>query len=153
MTDEMIPNERERIVAISQLCVNNNLRRATRIVSSFYDEILRSVGLHANQLVLLVVPYLRGPISINAMAERAGLDRTTLVRNLKLIEERGLITIRPGEDLRMHIVTLTPKGRKMLIVAVPLWEKAQRQVIELLGAQHSELLNILTTLNTLGDNA
>ena len=149
----MIPNERERIVAISQLCVNNNLRRATRIVSSFYDEILRSVGLHANQLVLLVVPYLRGPISINAMAERAGLDRTTLVRNLKLIEERGLITIRPGEDLRMHIVTLTPKGRKMLIVAVPLWEKAQRQVIELLGAQHSELLNILTTLNTLGDNA
>ena len=149
MMNESIPNERDRIAAIPQLCVNSGLRRTTRAVSGFYDEMLSSTGLHANQIVLLVPPYLAGPISINMMAEKIGLDRTTLVRNLKLIEERGLVSIKPGEDLRMRLVTLTPKGRETLVAALPLWEEAQRQVIALLGEQHNELMNILTTLNDL----
>jgi len=149
MADEMIPNEHERIAAIPQMCVCNGLRKAARLVSSFYDEILRSTGLHANQLILLLPPYLVGPISINKMAERISLDRTTLVRNLKLLEERGLITIKSGEDLRMRVVTLTPKGRKTLVAALPLWEEAQKQVIELLGPQHSELMNSLLSLSGL----
>jgi DNA-binding MarR family transcriptional regulator len=149
MTDEKIPNERERIAAIPQLCVSNQLRKATRIVSGYYDEILRTTGLHSNQLVLLVPPYLHGPISINKMAEKVGLDRTTLVRNLRLIEQRGLVTVEPGKDLRTRIVTLTPAGYETLRTGVPLWEAAQRQVIELLGSQHSELVNILTMLSGL----
>lgn len=149
MFDEKILHEHERIAAIPQVCVNNSLRKAARIVSGFYDDMLSSTGLHANQLVMMLVPYLRGPVSINAMAERIGLDRTTLVRNLKLIEERRLITIRPGEDLRVRLVALTPKGRDALVAALPLWEEAQKRVIELLGPQHSELMTMLSTLNEL----
>src|SRR5438552_1573169 len=101
MDDELIPHERERIAAIPPTCVSNRLRKVTRVVSHFYDELLSTTGLHANQIVLLVVPYLQGPISINKMADIISLDRTTLVRNLKLIEQRGLITIKAGDDLRM----------------------------------------------------
>src|SRR4051812_15331307 len=121
MTNERLSNERERVAEISDLCVNSRLRWSARIVSSFYDDKLRATGLHANQIALLVVPYLASSISINKMAERIGLDRTTLVRNLKLIEERGLITMKPGNDLRMRMVTLTPKGHDTLIATLPLW--------------------------------
>jgi DNA-binding MarR family transcriptional regulator len=144
MLEELIPNEKERIAAIPQLCVASGLRRASRVVSSLYDDLMRSTGLHANQMVLLIVPYLAGPININAMADIAGLDRTTLVRNLKLIERQELISITPGEDdLRKRIVSLTPRGHEALVTAVPLWEEAQRQMIEFLGAQHNDLMSAL----------
>lgn len=149
MISETKSNERERIAILADSCVNLNLRWSTRVVSSFYDEKLRSTGLHANQVALLVAPYLAGSISINKMAERMGLDRTTLVRNLKLIEEQGLITMKPGKDLRMRMVSLTPKGYETLIAALPLWEDAQKHVLELLGSQHAELVKALEMVNTL----
>jgi DNA-binding MarR family transcriptional regulator len=142
-------NETERIIAIASTCMGNRVRKTARIVSSFYDNILRPTGLHANQLNLLVPPYLAGSISINRMAEYVGLDRTTLVRNLKLLEERGLVTVKPGTDLRTRIVTLTPQGRETLLAALPLWEEAQRQVIDMLGALQSDLVKSLETLNSL----
>jgi DNA-binding MarR family transcriptional regulator len=153
MSDETLFNERERIATISDLCVNSSLRWSARVVSSFYDDKLCSIGLHANQVALLVVPYLAGSISINKMAERIGLDRTTLVRNLKLLEEGGLITMKPGKDLRMRMVTLTSKGHDTLIAALPLWEEAQKQVLELLGSQHAELVKALELVNTLENKA
>jgi DNA-binding MarR family transcriptional regulator len=151
MVKQALPNERERIASISEQCVNLNLRWSARIVSSFYDDKFRAIGLHANQVALLVAPYLAGSISINKMAERLGLDRTTLVRNLKLIEERGLITMKPGKDLRTRMVTLTPHGHETLIAALPFWEEAQKQLLELLGSQHTELVKALELVNSLQD--
>ena len=149
MADEKLPNERERIAAIPATCVNNHLRQTARTVSSFYDAILRETGLHANQIILLIPPYLAETISINRMAEKIGLDRTTLVRNLKLVEEQGLVTVKPGKDLRTRMVSLTPKGRDTLLAALPLWEAAQQQVIELLGQQHRAFMDTLESLNVL----
>ncbi|HLY25653.1 MAG TPA: MarR family winged helix-turn-helix transcriptional regulator [Aggregatilineales bacterium] len=151
MPDELITHERERIAAIAQQCLAKNLRWSSRIVSNFYDEKMRLSGLHANQVTMLAVPYLAGPISINKMAAHLGLDRTTLVRNLKLVEQRGLVTIKPGQDLRTRIVTLTAAGRDTLITALPLWEEAQRQALELLGSQHAELVRALDKVNNLED--
>src|SRR3954467_3075612 len=112
MIDETGNNQHERIAAIAKHCVAKHLRWSSRIISNFYDQKMQHTGLHANQVTLLTVPYLAGPISINKMAAHVGLDRTTLVRNLKLIEQRGLITIKPGRDLRTRIVTLTPTGQE-----------------------------------------
>jgi DNA-binding MarR family transcriptional regulator len=159
MIDEAENNEYERIAAIAKHCVAKHLRWSSRIISNFYDQKMQHIklhasqvtGLHANQVTLLTVPYLAGPISINKMAEHVGLDRTTLVRNLKLIEQRGLVTIKPGQDLRTRIVTLTPAGQETLVAALPLWEEAQRKTLELLGAQHAELVKALAMVNTLAD--
>ncbi len=149
MVAKLVPDEQKRIAAIAATCVNIRLRQITRVVSGFYDSLLSATGLHGNQLLLLVVPYLAGPIRINKMADMTGLDRTTLVRNLKSIEDQGWVTIKPGADRRMRMVTLTEKGRETLIAALPLWEQAQKQVLELVGSQHAALMDILNTLGTL----
>ena len=158
MIDETGNNEHERIAAIAKHCLAKHLRWSARIISNFYDQKMHhtglhanQTGLHANQVSLLTVPYLAGPISINKMAEHLGLDRTTLVRNLKLIEQRGLVTIKPGQDLRTRIVTLTPAGHETLVAALPLWEEAQRKTLEMLGAQHAELVKALAVVNTLAE--
>jgi len=141
--------EQKRIAAIPQLCINTNLRKVSRVVSSFYDEMFRSTGLHANQMVLLIPPYLKGPIPINTMAELIGLNRTTLTRNLKPLMSKGLLTVEAGEDLRTRLVTLTPEGHDVLVDALPLWEAAQQQVIEMLGTQHSAFMDMLGVLSDL----
>ena len=151
MINEAENNEYERIAAIAKQCLAKHLRWSTRIISNFYDQKMHHTGLHANQVALLTVPYLAGPISINKMAEHLGLDRTTLGRNLKLIEQRGLVTIKPGQDLRTRIVTLTPAGQETLVAALPLWEEAQRKALETLGAQHAELVKALAMVNTLAE--
>ena len=50
-------------------------------------------------------------ISISDLAKQQGLDRTTLTRNLSVLERQGFIKISSGKDHRTRIVTATQKGR------------------------------------------
>jgi DNA-binding MarR family transcriptional regulator len=61
------------------------------------------------------------------------MDRTTVTRNLKLLEKKGLVNIEPGKDQRERIVTLTDSGIKALVSALPYWEEAQHHVSEICG--------------------
>jgi DNA-binding MarR family transcriptional regulator len=126
------------------------LRRATRALSALYDRILEPSGLHGNQFTLLIPPYLKPGLTINQLAQLSGLDRTTLARNLRLLEERRLLTLRPGEDQRTRVVHLTEPGRRALVQVLPLWERAQQQVAAALGGrQLSQRYGSLDTLEGL----
>jgi DNA-binding MarR family transcriptional regulator len=147
MVTEQLPNERERVMTLIAACPNVRLRNTSRIVSEFYDAMFVATGLHSNQIALLVPPYLTGGISMNVMAQRLRLDRTTLARNLKLIQEKQLVTVEPDpNDQRVRIVKLTDAGYATLRQGIPLWEEAYQKVAEHLGSQLSELMAILEDL-------
>ncbi len=114
-------------------CACFNLRKATRMVTQLYDEALKPAGIRATQLMVLAATRFAGPISVNRLADRIVMDRTTLTRNLKPLERDGLITVRPGDDLRVREVSLTAKGRKTLDRAYPLWERVQTRLRQQLG--------------------
>ncbi len=114
-------------------CACFNLRKATRMVTQLYDEALKPVGIRATQFMVLVGTGSAGPISVNQLADRIVMDRTTLTRNLKPLDREGLIAVRPGDDLRVREVSLTAKGRKTLGRAYPLWEGVQARLREHLG--------------------
>ena len=69
-----------------------------------------------------------------------GLDRSTLGRNLRVLECDGLVTLVEGEDQRNRVVQLTEAGRERLAAALPAWEAAQQRLIERLGAEKRETL-------------
>lgn len=122
-------------------CVCFNLRKAARAVTQVYDEILRPTGLRATQHSLLQVLQIAGTVSVSQLAELAVMDRTTLARNLDLLEREGLVRIKPGEeDARVREVTLTEAAKKKLAAALPYWEKAQAQVTQRLGKGRSDQL-------------
>jgi DNA-binding MarR family transcriptional regulator len=56
------------------------------------------------------------------------MDRTTLTRNLSVLERQGFIKISPGEDHRTRIVTATQKGRSAMAKAIHLWNEIQRKL-------------------------
>jgi DNA-binding MarR family transcriptional regulator len=116
-------------------CTCNNLRKAARAVTQYYDEVLRPSGIRATQFSLLAAIKQFGTVSIGALAEEAVMDRTTLTRNLKLLEDEGLVTIAPGADARVREVSLTPVAQEKLAVAIRYWRKAQAEMASRMGTE------------------
>jgi DNA-binding MarR family transcriptional regulator len=62
------------------------------------------------------------------------MDRTTLSRNLSVLEKQGFIKISSGnKDNRTRIITITNRGCTAAAKAVPLWSDVQRKVKQRMG--------------------
>lgn len=128
-------------------CTGFNLRKASRAVSQFYDEMLRPVGIRGTQYSLLVAVKLSGPVLVTKLAEFVVMDRTTLTRNLEILGKQGLVNVGSGDDRRTRMVTITETGLAVLIKAYPLWEQAQAKIREKMGPEHmTDLLEGLSAL-------
>lgn len=109
-------------------CTCFAVRRAARVITQHYDRHLRPTGLGATQFTLLTVLALAGPLPLSRAATRLGTERTTLTRNLRPLVARGLVTKEPGEDRRVQILAITPKGIAAARAALPRWREAQRSI-------------------------
>ncbi len=114
-------------------CTCFNFRRASRAVTQLYDDKLKGTGLRATQFALIVHVYVMGPVTLSKLSEAMATDRTTLSRNLELLENTGLIKLTGGEDRRTRIIEITGEGRKKLAEAYPVWKKTQEEVKKLVG--------------------
>lgn len=120
-------------------------------MSRLYDETLEPSGLRGTQFSVLVALSLTGEAPVLRIADELGLDRSTMTRNLEPLERDGLIASAPGPDRRVRLITVTDKGRRALATALPLWEKAQRHVMDRLGQRRfRELLAGLQAAGALG---
>ncbi|HLW02521.1 MAG TPA: MarR family winged helix-turn-helix transcriptional regulator [Ktedonobacterales bacterium] len=127
----------------SSPCYCVTLRRASQAITELYDAALAPSGLKITQLSLLRAVEREGPVSITALADAVYLDRTTLGRNLHVLEREGLVSLVPGFDLRERLVQLTDQGVATLEAAAPLWEQAQATVREALGKEQLKTLRDL----------
>ena len=143
-------SERDRLAKLAKTCAGINLRRTARAITNQYDRrFLETCGLRATQIPPLTVLYLAGQQTIQEIAGRLELDRTTLSRNIKLLEEAGLLTIAPGTDQRTRLVTLTQAGTNILLKALPVWEEAQSRVVAGMGEDRFRAL--LDQLNEIAE--
>jgi DNA-binding MarR family transcriptional regulator len=113
------------------------LRQAARYLTAAYDQMLMESGLRTTQFSILHKLAARGVQTITELSAVMAMDRTTLGRNLKLLERDGLLRYRPGPDRRERLVELTATGRKKLEAAYPLWQLAQQQFESRFGAAHA----------------
>jgi DNA-binding MarR family transcriptional regulator len=97
------------------------------------------------QFTILVMLSLRGATTIGELAEALGAERTTLTRNLALIEADAWVQIQPAEkDARSRVVTVTDKGRAVVTEAFPAWRKAQDFITKAIGANGASALRGLS---------
>jgi DNA-binding MarR family transcriptional regulator len=115
-------------------CFCMQARRASRMLTEFYERELAPFELTLPQFSLLRSCQRLGPIGISEFAVRQKLDRTTLGRNLKLLEKAGLVALdENSQDQRERLVSLTRDGAKRLEQAVGAWSAAQEKVKRGLG--------------------
>ena len=134
-SEDFKPLTMEKCKEIGRTCACFKVRKAARAVTKLYEEVLRPIGLRATQFSLLMATRVMGPVTVVKLAQVTVMDRTTLTRNLQVLEKRGLIAINPGEDRREREVTLTASGMEVLVQAIPLWEAAQERVRQGLGEE------------------
>ena len=133
MTRAPVAERRAKAAEVAATCACFNVRKAARAVTQLYDDLLRPTGLRTTQFTLLMLLRGHGAMSINQLAEAAVTDRTTLTRNLALLQERGLVRVRPGEDARVRLVELSEAGDDAASAAYPLWQRAQALVTRRMG--------------------
>ena len=140
MADRSPSTTHAEISQVPGACAHFNLRRADRVMTRLYDEMLRPSGLKSTQFTLLAAVRLMEPVTVNGLADGVVMDRTTLTRNLRPLAKEGWIAIEPGEDRRVREVSLTAAGRRVLEKAYPLWREAQARVSDRLGGERLEHL-------------
>ena len=121
-------------------CVSFNIRKAARAVTQLYDERLRPWGLRSTQLSILGKMLVLEPVTVTRLAEATVTDRTTLTRNLRLLEQQGLIQVDMGKDRREREVRLTDRGREAMAHVYPIWKEVQAEVAQRFGSARLERL-------------
>ena len=121
-------------------CVGFNTRRATRLITQYYDKMLAPAGLRSTQYSLLNALSMLGEASMQDMSTMMAMDRTTLTRNLSPLLKKGLVKVSVGSDRRARPIKITSRGKSALEEALPYWQKAQSHIVDSFGADNWDQL-------------
>lgn len=116
-------------------CVCFNLRWVARAVTQFFDAELRRHGIRPTQTPILSALGAKSGWSMDELSDWLGMERTTLVRNLRPLERDGFVQLSATGRGGKVSVSLTAKGKKELAGAMPAWRTAQQAVVKTLGKE------------------
>jgi DNA-binding MarR family transcriptional regulator len=128
---------------VRDTCLCLHLQRAARAVARRFDAALRPLSLTNGQFSLLMSLNRQEAPSIGSVSALLAMDRTTLTANLKPLERRGLVKVSIDDaDKRARRLKLTPAGRALLVVAVPIWRQTLANFEKLLPNANLEELRV-----------
>ncbi len=131
----------------ASLCYCTPLRRGARAVTNAYDAALKDTGLTVAQLALLRGLLRIGTPTITEASNVLALDRTTLGRNLRLLETAGFVEQRIGEDdKRSRRIFVTASGLRMVRKGYAAWEATQSRLEAAVGAASLRQLKSLLAI-------
>ena len=126
---------------MSSPCYCKNLRDFTRKMTAIYDAELDAYGINIAQYSLMRLVINNNPVSLTRLGDIAGLDRSTVGRNVTVLARQGWLQVdRDGMDKRQQQVSITPEGEALIRDAFPSWQRCQHIIEERLGADSVGLL-------------
>jgi DNA-binding MarR family transcriptional regulator len=143
--------EKELDMTSVENCPCLNIRRVSRLITQFFDAEGRRFGLRPTQSPILRSLNAKTQWSMAELSEWLGMERTTLLRNLRPLRRDGLVRVKGGGRGSHVKLEITEKGRKVLTKLHPGWRSAQEKVVATLGAQRwstiiSDLAEVATKL-------
>src|SRR4026209_280227 len=141
-----ITMSKELDMARVENCVCFNWRWVARAVTQFYDSEMRRHGIRPTQGTILTSLRAKDSWNMAELSDWLGMDRTTLVRNLRPLQRDGFVkAVGGGRGNRVEL-TITTKGRKQIEKLRPAWKSAQRAAVKTLGEKRwSAILSDLET--------
>jgi len=109
---------------------------------------LAPYGIDGRELAVLAVLGGDVPLSQQEAAGQLGVDRTTMVALVDVLQDKGLVERRrSAQDRRKNIVELTAAGRRCLAGAGQARDRAERRFLAPLGdAEAARFVRALQTL-------
>jgi len=106
-------------------CLVLNTVAAARALVRRYDAKLKPFGVTVQQFSLLAAIRYNPGATAAALSSRIRLDRTSLIRNLKRLEMKGLVRRMDGSGGNMRVSQLTDEGDVLLDRLLVEWQAAQ----------------------------
>ncbi|WP_136659094.1 MarR family winged helix-turn-helix transcriptional regulator [Nitratireductor sp. XY-223] len=132
-------------------CLVLKSRRAARAVTRRYDKLLRPYGLQCTQVSLLFNVASGHHRSVTELASQMAIERSTLTRNLKLLQRRGYIETDSSGQGRPQQYILTERGEALVREMIPHWREAQAQLRNELGDEGWDAIQAaLSTIGAVG---
>jgi len=92
-------------------------------------------GLRTTQFSILARLNASGPTTIQALAGKMVMDRTTLGRTIRPLERDGLVTLEADAgDRRVRWLRITEAGQAKVALAMAGWQEAQLRFEAAMGA-------------------
>lgn len=113
-------------------CLVLNTRMAARAITRRADRKLRPFGVTAAQFTIMTSLQSRTGLSVTEMAESIAMDRTTLSRNLDLLETKGVVASARSSRANGRVCALTDEGRELVAQMLPVWRESQAELRETL---------------------
>ncbi len=122
-------------------CAGCISRLAARRITQFLAKRMEACGLGVAQFGLMAQVAGAKDDTLGGLAERTGLEQSTLSRNLRALEKQGLVEIAMVDsDLRRRAVWLTERGARRLEAALPVWRAAHQALAQTLDTGLAERL-------------
>ena len=102
-------------------CIGSRLRRLSRIADGEIRRVLGEHKITENQMTILFTLHELGRVEQGKIGEVQCLERSTVSRNIKLLEKQNLL--HRTAEYRPE-VELTTEGMDLVKVLIPKWEKA-----------------------------
>lgn len=118
-------------------CPAFQARVTARALTRYYNACFRPLGITAEQFSLLVGIGGSHEPTLAELAARAGVDATTLSRNVKSLERRDLVRNNGGRGRAGKRLVLTDGGRRLMDESMAVWERARVHLTEALGEEAS----------------
>ncbi len=116
-------------------CYCTNTRRSSGFLTEYYDKQLEESGMSIAQYYLLINLYRMGPMNITHWAEQVGLERSTMVRNVRTLEKNQYIELAEGYG---KVYKLSSHGEESLMKAQQRWNIAQSKIEAYLGKEDAD---------------
>lgn len=114
-------------------CPGFQARATARAVTRYYNACFKPLGLTAEQFSLLIGIGAAEGATLVDLAASAGIDATTLSRNVHSLEVRGLVSAEGGRGRAGKRLKLTRSGYQLMIDALPIWKTAKEGLSHQMG--------------------
>jgi DNA-binding MarR family transcriptional regulator len=122
-------------------CAGWNARLAARRITGFLNRRMQGSGLSLAQFSLMAQIAAARDDTLSELAQRIGLDQSTLSRNLQVLEAAGLVEIATTDtDARRRAVWLTEKGARSLEAGLADWKRAHGELAKRLDPEAARRL-------------
>jgi DNA-binding MarR family transcriptional regulator len=126
--------------AVSPMCINLQMLRASHYILKAYDEAYRPFGVRATQIPVLAVVARLQPASIQAIAREMESERSVISRKLQVMEKSGWVRVDPKNKGREKTFVLSPRGRELIEKVKPARLSVQQQLMSILNDDEQQLL-------------
>jgi DNA-binding MarR family transcriptional regulator len=108
--------------------------------TTVYEQVTKQTDITPQQFGVLLTLHQQGTITLTELTRSTRADRSTIGEMVRRMKDRGLIERMPGkDDRRTSLVSITEKGRTVLLDLLPHMPELQDRLLARIPAEERRL--------------